>query len=49
MTAWTTFWLCVIVFIVCDCIVALHGVDSFFWQFKTPAEQAIQKHLGGTP
>jgi hypothetical protein len=45
MTGWAAFWLCVAVFILCECILTMHGIDTFLWQFRTPAELDIQKDL----
>ncbi len=47
MSGWTAFWLLCAVFVVCDLVIALHGIDSVFWQFKTEPELSIQKKLSG--
>lgn len=49
MSEWFAFWILVAVFVVCECVVTLSGVDTLLWQFKTPAELAIQKRLGKVP
>jgi len=43
VSGWAAFWLCLAVFVICDCVVALHGIDSTFWQYRTPAELKIQQ------
>lgn len=33
------------VFILADFMVFNHGIDSFFWQYKTPIEKEFQKQI----
>jgi hypothetical protein len=33
------------VFILADFMVFNHGIDSFFWQYKTPIELEFQKQI----
>jgi predicted benzoate:H+ symporter BenE len=47
MTNWQSFWAVIAVFLVCEMVLTLHGIDTFFWRFKTPTEQAIQQKLSG--
>lgn len=45
MSAWTAFWLCVAVFIVCEAFLVSRGIDTVLWQFRTPAELDLQQRL----
>ena len=45
MSDWTAFWFCVAVWIVCEAVITLHGIDTVLWQFKTPLELEIQKTI----
>lgn len=47
MNNWTTFWIAVIVFTICEAVLTLHGIDTFFWKFKTPNELEYQRKLMG--
>ena len=47
MTSWAAFWLLFAVFVVCEMVITLHGIDTLLWQFKTSPELVIQKKLGG--
>ena len=47
MTNRQSFWAVIAIFIVCELVLTLHGIDTFFWKFKTPAEKIIQQHLSG--
>lgn len=33
------------VFILADFMVFNHGIDSFFWQYKTPIEKEFQRQI----
>lgn len=46
MSGWAAFWLLVAVFVICECVIYLHGSDTALWQYKTPAELEIQKNIG---
>lgn len=48
MSAWAAFWLLCAVFVVAEVVITLHGIDTFLWQFKTPAELKIQQRLSST-
>lgn len=43
MNAWSAFWLCVAVFVICEAVIYLHGHDTCLWQHKTPIEKALQE------
>lgn len=43
MSGWAMFWLAVIIFYLVDVAVFFQGYDTFFYQYKTPAELAAQK------
>lgn len=43
MTAGAMFWLFAIIFFLVDTAILWAGYDTFFWQYKTPAELAAQK------
>lgn len=43
MSAWAAFWLCVAVYIGCECYLYDKGHDTFLWQHKTPAELELQR------
>jgi hypothetical protein len=47
VTNWQSFWAVIAIFIVCETVLTLHGIDTLFWRFKTPAEQVIQQKLSG--
>lgn len=42
-----SFWCVVAIFIICELVLTLHGIDTFLWRFKTPAEKVIQQNLSG--
>ena len=44
---WPAFWLAVAVYMACECVLTLHGIDTFFWEFKTPAEKQVQQKIAG--
>lgn len=46
MSDWTAFWLLCAVFIGCEAVVTVHGIDTYLWKFKTPVELEIQRSLG---
>ena len=48
MSAWAAFWLCAAIFVIAEVVITLHGIDTFLWQFKTPAELEIQKRLASS-
>lgn len=43
MKGWAMFWLFMIIFFLVDTYVFFKGYDTFFYQYKTPAELAAQK------
>lgn len=43
MTGWVAFWVSVAVFIVCECVITLNGIDTLLWKYKTDAEKQIQQ------
>ena len=45
MSEWAAFWLAVAVYVACECILTMHGIDTFMWQFKTPEEKQLQQKL----
>ena len=45
MDGWVAFWLMVAVFIICECVIYLHGNDTALWQYKTPAEKVLQQKI----
>lgn len=45
MIAWSAFWICLAVFIVCDYKVFKSGADSAIWGYKTPAEKQLQQAI----
>ena len=46
---WSAFWICVAIFIMCEAVITIHGIDTMLWQFKTPNEIAIQRHIARVP
>lgn len=48
MTGWAAFWLLCCVFVVCEAVIALNGIDTLLWKFRTAPELAIQRKLSGT-
>ena len=42
---WAAFWLCVAVFIVCECVIYLRGSNTAIWEYKTDEEKAIQRRI----
>ena len=45
MTDWFAFWAFLAVWVVCECVITLHGIDTVLWKFKTPPELVIQKAI----
>ena len=47
MSGWAAFWLFMIVFFLVDTAVFLGGINTFFYQYSTPAELEKQRQLLG--
>lgn len=45
MSSWAAFWLFCCVFIAAEVYITMQGIDTFLWQFRTPAELELQKRL----
>jgi hypothetical protein len=45
MSAWTAFWLMVLVWVLCEAWHFHHGADTALWQYRTPPELELQRHL----
>lgn len=45
MTGWSAFWMLCAVFVICECILTLRGVNTALWQYRTLTELEIQRQL----